>query len=81
MPASFTIRTEASKANERPGMKELFQVAIDDKKLAIEAVRRFTKAGSDTIIEVAGELSYADLKRLRLEGGEVMSIGKTKREM
>ena len=78
MPAGFTIRTKMSGANGRPALNELFQVAMDDEKLAIKAVRRITKAATDTIIEVVEELSYADLKRLRLERGEVMSLGKTK---
>ena len=79
MPAGFTIRTTVSGTHGRSAHNELFQVALDDEKLAIEAVRRIAKAGTAPIIEVAGELSYADLKRLSLERGEVMSLGKTKR--
>lgn len=52
-------------------MQELFQVAIDDENRAKEAVRKVTKAPTDAIVEVAGELSAAEITRLGLKAGEV----------
>jgi hypothetical protein len=40
-------------------------------------VRNVTKAASDAIVEVAGELSSADVERLELAGGEVMPVSRT----
>jgi hypothetical protein len=77
MPAGFTIRTIAPPGSVGASLQETFHVAIDDESLAREVVRNVTKAASDAIVEVAGELSSADVERLELAGGEVMPVSRT----
>jgi hypothetical protein len=77
MPSGFTIRMMAPPGSGGPSLQEIFHVAIDDENQAKEAVRNVTNAASDAIVEVAGELSPADIRRHRLERGEVKPVGKT----
>ena len=58
-------------------MQEYFQVAIDDKDLAVEAVRTVAKVVNGTPVEVVGELSSTEIGWLSLEPGEVRSVRRT----
>ena len=58
-------------------MQEYFQVAIDDKDLAIEAVRTAAKVVNGTPVEVVGALSSTEIGWLSLEPGEVRSVRRT----
>ncbi len=75
MPAGFTIRVLVPPGKGGPSQQEFFQVAIDDEKLALEAVRNITRAASGVIIKVAGELSSSQIRRLGLLRGEVLPVG------
>ena len=77
MPVGFTIRVMAPPGSGGPSLQEVFHVVIDDENPAKQAVRNVTKAANDAIVEVAGELSSADITRLGLKAGEVMSVGRT----
>jgi hypothetical protein len=77
MPSGFTIRVLAPPGSGGPSLQKIFHVAIEDENRAIEAVRNVTKAESDAIVEVAGELNSEKIMQLGLKAGEVFPVGRT----
>ena len=65
MPAGYTIRMTAPPVGGA-SMQEFFQVAIEDKSQAIEAVRIAAKVSNGAPLEVVGELSATEIGWLSL---------------
>jgi hypothetical protein len=76
MPAGYTIRVTAPPGSGGVSIQEYFDVAIDDRDRALEAVRIAAKVADGTPVEVVGELRLADLAKGGLLRGEVLSVRK-----
>jgi hypothetical protein len=75
MPAGYTIRV-TSPPRGGASIQEYFDVAIDDQDEALEVVRIAARVADGTPIEVVGELSLADLVKIGVLRGEVLSVRK-----
>jgi hypothetical protein len=76
MPAGYKIRVTTPPGSDGASIQEYFDVAIDDKDRALEAVRIAAKVASKTPVEIVGELSLSDVGKTGLLRGEVLSVRK-----
>ena len=76
MPAGYMIRV-TTPGNGEALMQEYFQIALDDAKRAKEVARLTARLANDVLVEVAGELSFADLRNAGMLRGEGLSVRKS----
>jgi hypothetical protein len=71
------IRVTTPPGDGGASAQEFFQVAIDGKNRAVEAVRVAAQVANGTPVEVVGQLSPIEIRWIGLQPGEVRSIRRT----
>jgi uncharacterized protein YggE len=71
MPAGYMIRVISPPIRNEGSTLELFEVAIEDENQAKSTARKASQAAADAIVEIAAELSAAQIAQLELQTGQV----------